>query len=45
MPRKKLRDVGLNLPRAPLSTKTGGFHRRKDKVLDRKRKHKGKVDE
>lgn len=31
----------LNLPRAPLPKQTGGAHRTKKKVLERKRKHKG----
>lgn len=34
----------LKLPRAPLPKQKGGAHKLKTKVLDRKRKHKGKED-
>lgn len=34
----------LKLPRAPLPKQTGGAHRRKNKVLDRKKKHKKAED-
>jgi hypothetical protein len=35
-----MRREKLKLPRAPLPRKTGGAHKRKNKVLPRKAKHK-----
>lgn len=40
---RRLRDR-LNLPRVPLPVKLGGPHKRKNKVLDRKAKHKDKPE-
>lgn len=42
---KKKKKKKLNLPRAPLMTKTGGAHRVHKNVPDRKRKHKGRDEE
>lgn len=38
-------NVKPKLPRAPLPKQTGGAHRLKTKVLDRKAKHKKRGDE